>query len=63
MYTESNIHASNPKSDTGDASVTYYELERRMKEVIASDKKFMKLLKTVREEFEEGFREIADSGQ
>jgi hypothetical protein len=38
MYTESNIHASNPKSDGGDASVTYYELEHRMKEILSNDK-------------------------
>lgn len=63
MYTESNIHASNPKSDGGDASVTYYELEHRMKEILSNDKKFMSFLNKVREEFDEGFREIGEAGQ
>lgn len=63
MYTESNIHASNPKSDGGDASVTYYELEHRMKEILSNDKKFMSFLNKVREEFDDGFREIGEAGQ
>ncbi len=63
MYTESNIHASNPKSDSGDASITYYELEHRMKEILSNDKKFMTFLNKVREEFDEGFREIGEAGQ
>lgn len=60
IYTESNILASNPKSESGDASFTYYELEHRMKEILSKDKKFMSLLNKVREEFGEGFRELSE---
>jgi len=62
MYIESNILASNPKSESGDASVAYYELERKMKEILSRDRKFMALLNNVSKEFGEGHRELADIG-
>ena len=62
MYIESNILASNPKSESGDASVAYYELERKMKETLSKDKKFMALLNNVDKEFGEGYKELADIG-
>jgi len=62
MYIESNILASNPKSESGDASVAYYELERKMKEILSRDRKFMALLNNVSKEFGEGYRELADIG-
>ncbi|HEY7110796.1 MAG TPA: hypothetical protein VH415_15325 [Nitrososphaeraceae archaeon] len=58
IYTESNIMISNPKSESGDASFTYFELEHRMKEILSNDKKFMSLLAKVKEEFSEGCREL-----
>jgi hypothetical protein len=58
IYTESNIMASNPKSESGDASFTYFELEHRMKEILSKDKKFMLLLNKVKDEFGEGCREL-----
>jgi hypothetical protein len=58
IYTESNIMVSNPKSESGDASFTYFELEHRMKEILSNDKKFMSLLAKVKEEFSEGCREL-----
>jgi hypothetical protein len=58
IYTESSIMASNPKSESGDASFTYFELEHRMKEILSKDKKFMVLLNKVKEEFDEGCREL-----
>jgi len=60
IYTESNIMVSNPKSESGDASFTYFELEHRMKEILSNDKKFMFLLAKVKEEFGEGCRELEE---
>ena len=60
IYTESNIMVSNPKSESGDASFTYFELEHRMKEILSNDKKFMLLLNKVKEEFGEGYRELGE---
>jgi hypothetical protein len=60
IYTESNIMASNPKSESGDASFTYYELEHRMKEILSKDKKFMFLLNKVKEELSEGYRGLEE---
>jgi hypothetical protein len=60
IYTESNIMVSNPKSESGDASFTYFELEHRMKEILSNDKKFMFLLAKVKEEFGEGYRELEE---
>jgi hypothetical protein len=34
-----------------------------MKEILSNDKKFMSFLNKVREEFDEGFREIGEAGQ
>jgi hypothetical protein len=60
IYTESNIMASNPKSESGDASFTYFELEHRMKEILSKDKKFMFLLNKVKEELGEGYRGLEE---
>ena len=62
MYIESNILALNPKSESGDASVAYYELERKMKETLSKDNKFMAFLNNVNKEFGEGYKELADIG-
>src|SRR6185295_19011811 len=60
MYIESNILSLNPKSESGDASVAYYELERNMKEILSKDKRFMALLNNVNKEFGEGYGELTD---
>jgi hypothetical protein len=62
MYIESSILSLNPKTESGDASVAYYELERNMKETLSRDKKFMALLNNVYKEFGEGYGELADMG-
>ena len=62
MYIESNILSLNPKSESGDASVAYYELERNMKETLSKDKKFMSFLNNVYKELGEGYSELADMG-
>ncbi|MGC2426518.1 MAG: hypothetical protein WA421_05750, partial [Nitrososphaeraceae archaeon] len=62
MYIESTILSSNPKSESGDASVAYYELERNMKETLSKDQKFMALLNKVNKEFGEGYGELVDMG-
>ena len=62
MYIESNILSLNPKSESGDASVAYYDLERNMKETLSKDKKFMSLLNNVSKEFGEGYSELTEMG-
>ena len=62
MYIESNILSLNPKSESGDASVAYYDLERNMKETLSKDKKFMSLLNNVSKEFAEGYTELTEMG-
>ncbi|MDP9197339.1 MAG: hypothetical protein M3O24_02105 [Thermoproteota archaeon] len=60
MYIESNILSTNLKSESGDASVAYYELERKMKEALPRDRKFMGLLNKVNKEFSDGYTELTD---
>jgi hypothetical protein len=62
MYIESNILSLNPKAESGDASVAYYDLERNMKETLSKDKKFMSFLNNVYKEFGEGYSELTDMG-
>ena len=58
MYSETKIHASNPKFEEDDANVTYYDMESRMKAKLSIDKKFMALLEDVKKGFDEGYNEL-----
>jgi hypothetical protein len=58
MYNESNILTTNIDIVDDNAKVALYEVENKMKKLLAYDDRFMKLLQSVREEFEDGYNEL-----
>jgi hypothetical protein len=58
MYNESNILTTNVDILDDNAKVALYEVEDRMKKLLAYDTRFMKMVQSVREEFEAGYNEL-----
>ena len=58
MYNESNILTTNVDILDDNAKVALYEVEDRMKKLLAYDTRFMKMVQSVREEFEAGYSEL-----
>jgi hypothetical protein len=60
MYNESNMLITNPNVPNDNARIALYEVENDMKTLLSKDDRFMRLILTVKKEFEEGYRELID---
>jgi hypothetical protein len=51
---------TNPNVPNDNARIALYEVENDMKTLLSKDDRFMRLILTVKKEFEEGYRELID---